>query len=120
VAGHTERGILPAETIGIEPGAVRAEPEPAADRRVACRAVPLSVTGDARLEVLPRSLTMTQEEGRPSVVEARAAQSTRHPEAGLLVTPLTKLGGVVTVAAGRVAIVGGRRMPGQEAGRMEA
>jgi len=63
-------------------------------------------------------LSMSDDERRPAVVEAGAAQRTLGAQSRLHVAAETELLGVVTIAAGGLARIRRGRMPDQKAGRM--
>ncbi|HZA98112.1 MAG TPA: hypothetical protein VE399_05000, partial [Gemmatimonadales bacterium] len=80
---------------------------------MAGEAVAFGVAGDAALEILPRSLAVTQEE-RPLSIVVASVQLPPGAEAAPHVTISAELALVVAVSAGGLAGVGGSRMPGQE------
>ncbi len=108
-------GILPLESFGVEAGPVGVE-MPALGR-MAGEAVPLRVTGDAALDVLPRCRAMPDEKGGIRVVVALGQPATgREPR--LLVTGSAE--GALVMAGGAIGLpVEGRGgMPAQESCRM--
>lgn len=83
------------------------EPEAAAHRRMARRAIALGMARRAGLETLARGLTVSKAEAAKCVVEAGLANSRISDEARLLMTTLAELRGIVAIAA--VCLTGERR-----------
>ena len=113
----THRGILAAEGLRVEPGAVRVEIA-ASNSGVAGETVPLGMTGDAALQILTSGLTMVQKELRLGIVVPRASQAVPGAQPGADVTVGAELRLVVAVGAGLVSRVCRGRMGRQESGRM--
>jgi len=80
VTGGAQRCVLRPHPIGVEPGPMRAEPEPAVHRGMARRAVALRMAGDARLEALACRLAVAEAEVAIGVVIAGLAESRRSDE----------------------------------------
>jgi hypothetical protein len=93
---------------------MRIEPKPTRHGGMACGTVALRMTGRTRLETLARGLTVPQAEAAESIVIARLADPRRRNEARLLVTALTKLRGIVAIAAIRLTRVRRARVACEE------
>lgn len=85
MAGNAEGRILSPQSLGIEPGTMRAEPEAAANGRVTRRTVALDMAADAGLEALSRGLPMAETEAAEGVVIALRPQAPRGHESRALV-----------------------------------
>ena len=85
---------------------------------MAPRAVALRVARDARLETLPRSLSVAEAEIAIDIMVSRLTESRRRDETRLLVTALAELRRVVAIAAIRFARVRRARVAREKLSRM--
>jgi len=93
---------------------MRIEPKPTRHGGMARGTVALRMTGCTRLETMTGGLTVPQTEAAEGIVIARLADPRRRNEARLLVTALTKLRGVVAIAAIRLSRIRRARVACEE------